>query len=167
MYKVGAIINTHGIKGEVKVKRTGDFAERFEVGNELFYQNAADDTVTLLIKSSRMQNEIHLLGFDGLHSIDDVLPLKSTTLYIKNAQLTELSEHEFYYHEIIGCKVTTTCGQTLGVVEAILSPGANDVWVVKTPEGTEHLIPYIADVVKEVDVNDKTILIELMEGLID
>lgn len=167
MYKVGAIVNTHGIKGEVKVKRTSDFAERFEVGNELFFKNAQGEDVTLLIKSSRMQNEIHLLGFDGFDSIDAVLPLKNTTLYIKNAQLTELSEHEFYYHEIIGCKVTTTCGQTLGEVESILSPGANDVWIVKTPEGKEHLIPYIADVVKEIDINDKTILIELMEGLID
>lgn len=167
MYKVGAIINSHGIKGEVKVKRTGDFANRFETGNELFYKNADHDAVTLIIKTSRMQNEIHLLSFEGFESINDILSLKGTTLYIKDAQQTELSEHEFYYREIIGCTVETTCGQTLGVVESILSPGANDVWVVKSADGQEYLIPYIAEVVKTVDVAKKSILIELMEGLID
>lgn len=167
MYKVGAIINTHGIKGEVKVKRTSDFAERFEVGNDIFYKDTDQNDIVLTIKSSRMQKEIHLLSFEGFESINDVLSLKGTTLYIKDAQQTELDEHEFYYREIIGCTVKTTCGQTLGIVESILSPGANDVWVVKSTDGKEYLIPYIADVVKTVDVNEKSILIELIEGLID
>lgn len=167
MFKVGAIINTHGVKGEAKVKRTGDFAERFDVGNKLYYKDKTNDLHTLTIESSRMQGEIHLLRFDGIDSMDAIIPLKGTTLYIKEEQLTDLSENEFYYHEIIGCTVLTDDGMTLGKIESILSPGANDVWVVKSPEGKEHLIPYIADVVKKVDIHEKLVTITLMEGLID
>lgn len=167
MYKVGAIINTHGVRGETKVKRTSDFAERFAVDSELFYENKSGIVKTLTVQSSRMQGEIHLLKFTGFDSMDDVIPLKGTTLYIKDAQLTELRENEYYYHEIIGCRVQTNEGDEIGIIESILSPGANDVWVVKAKDGKEHLIPYIEDVVKKVDVETKQVYITLMEGLLD
>ena len=67
-------------------------------------------------------------------------------------QLQELEEGEYYLHEIVGCKVVTTAGEELGTVKEILSPGANDVWVVKGERGKEHLIPYIEDIVKKVDI---------------
>ena len=60
----------------------------------------------------------------------------------------------------------STSGDELGVVKEILSPGANDVWVVKAPRGKEHLIPYIEDIVKKVDIAQKEIIIEPMEGLL-
>jgi 16S rRNA processing protein RimM len=62
--------------------------------------------------------------------------------------------------------VATTGGEEIGKVTEILSPGANDVWVIKSPGGKEILIPYIEDVVKKVDVKEKVILIEPMEGLL-
>lgn len=167
MFTVGAIINTHGVKGEAKVKRTGDFTERFDVGNKLYYKDQTNDLHTLTIETSRMQGEIHLLSFVGLDSMDAIIPLKGTTLYIKEEQLTDLGENEYYYHEIIGCTVTTDDGIILGKIDSILSPGANDVWIVKSAEGKEYLIPYIADVVKKVDVQEKCVTITLMEGLID
>lgn len=167
MFTVGAIFNTHGLKGEVKVKLLGDFEERFYKGNTLYYKNEANEDIELLITGYRTQKEAYLLRFEGLDSIDDVLGLKGKTLYIKEQQLTELGEHEFYYHEIIGCTVYSTENEEIGIVDSILTPGANDVWVVKNKAQQEILIPYIEDVVKEVNVGDKQIIIEVMEGLLD
>ncbi|GAT42148.1 16S rRNA processing protein RimM [Listeria monocytogenes] len=93
--------------------------------------------------------------------------MKEGVLKIKEAQLTDLEENEFYFHEIIGCIVVTTDGEELGEITEILTPGANDVWVVKGSDKKEKLIPYIADVVKEININDKKITIEVMEGLLD
>lgn|SRR5690625_646581 len=166
MFVVGKIINTHGIKGEVKVKRITDFEERFQVG-ETVYIEIDKEELPLTIDGYRKHKNNDLLHFEGYNSINDVEHFKGISLYIKEAQLTELEENEFYYHEIIGCTVETTTGEFIGVIDHILSPGANDVWVVKNEAGKEMLIPYIEQVVKEVHVNDKKVIIELMEGLLD
>ena len=78
-----------------------------------------------------------------------------------------MEEGEYYYHEIIGCKVVTEEGQELGLVSEVLTPGANDVWVVSLPKGKQLLLPVIDDVILNVDIANKTIRIHLMEGLME
>jgi 16S rRNA processing protein RimM len=80
--------------------------------------------------------------------------------------LAELEENEYYFHQIVGCSVITDEGETLGTITEILTPGANDVWVVKTPAGKEILLPVIDDVVLDVDVDQQQVKIHLMEGLL-
>ncbi|MNR53947.1 Ribosome maturation factor RimM [compost metagenome] len=78
-----------------------------------------------------------------------------------------LEEGEYYYHEIIGCKIVTEEEQELGLVSEVLTPGANDVWVVSLPKGKQLLLPVIDDVILKVDIPNKTIRIHLMEGLME
>lgn len=167
MFIVGKIVNTHGLKGEVKVKRITDFEERFHIGSTVYLKNKDGEITPLKIICFRTHKNHDLLQFENYDDIEAVEPLKGKTLYIKKEQLTPLDEGEFYYHEIIGCKMYTLDGQYIGEIESILTPGANDVWVVKNDEGKEYLIPYIEDVVKEVNINEKKVFIELMEGLLD
>lgn len=167
MYIVGEIINTHGIKGEVKVKQVTDFTERFAVGNTLYYATEMNEMIPLTIQLARRQQALYLLLFEQFDSLDDVVFLKGKTLYIKEEQLTPLATGSYYYHEIIGCTMYTTTGEKIGEVVSILSPGANDVWIVEDEKKQEHFIPYIPPVVKEVDIDEKKIVIELMEGLIE
>lgn len=167
MFIVGKIVNTHGLKGEVKVKRITDFEERFHVGSTVYIKNKDNEAIPLIIASFRTHKNHDLLQFEEYDSIEAVEPLKGATLYIKTEQLTPLEPGEFYFHEIIGCKMYTLDGEYIGEIESILTPGANDVWVVKNESGKEILIPYIDDVVKEVNIEEKKVLIELMEGLID
>jgi 16S rRNA processing protein RimM len=91
---------------------------------------------------------------------------KEGILKVPDSQLGELEENEYYFHEIIGCTVTTVSGEELGKVSEILTPGANDVWVIKGKGGKEILIPYIEDVVLKVDIKEKQITIEPLEGLL-
>lgn len=167
MYKIGKIINTHGVQGEVKVKQLTDFVERFYEGNKVYIQNESGDYDRLTIESFRIHKQFILLSFESLQSLSDAEKMKNAYLYIKDNQLTPLEEGEYYYHEIIGCTVKTNDGQYIGEVDHILSPGANDVWVVHNKDGNEFLIPYIEPVVKRVDIDHKTIYIEPMEGLLD
>lgn len=167
MYNVGKIVNTHGIRGEVKVVRITDFEERFHEGNTVYAVKNNGEMIELVIDGHRKHKGFDLLHFEGKNNINDVEHLKGCYLKITESQQTDLGENEFYYHEIIGCSVFTTSGEKIGVVKEILSPGANDVWVTKRPKGKDVLIPYIEDVVKEVNIEDKKITIELMEGLLD
>ncbi|WP_331713901.1 ribosome maturation factor RimM [Lentibacillus sp. JNUCC-1] len=144
-----------------------DFDDRFEVGNTVYAVLPNNSSLELKIDQHRVHKGFDILHFSGYDNINDVEHLKGSLLKIKASQLTELEEGEYYFHDIIGCTVWTTDGQELGTIKEILSPGANDVWVIKPEKGKDILIPYIGDVVKDVDVANKRIEIELMEGLLD
>ncbi|KAA1036944.1 ribosome maturation factor RimM [Macrococcus equipercicus] len=161
---VGKIVNMHGIKGEVRVLSESDFTkERFQPGHELIIQSGKEETV-VKIKSYRTHKNFHLLTFDGLLNINAVEQYKGADVFQELEEVEiALAEHEYYYHDIIGCTVFNE-GEPIGRVTDIFETGANDVWVVKGDK--EHLIPYIADVVKKVDVDNKTIEIEAMDGLL-
>jgi len=91
--------------------------------------------------------------------------MKGGFLKVPESHLGVLAENEYYFHEIIGCMVQTMEGEELGVITEILTPGANDVWVVKGKNKEELLIPYIEEVVMKVDIKEKLVIIEPMEGL--
>ncbi len=166
-FNVGKIVNTHGIRGEVRVISKTDFAdERYKVGNVLFlFMPGSKGPIELTVKSHRKHKNFDLLTFEGFENINDVEKFRDGIIKVPESQLGNLEEDEYYYHEIIGCQVFTAEGEEIGKVTEILSPGANDVWVIKSKAGKEILIPYIEDVVKKVDVKDKVIIIEPMEGL--
>ncbi|MFD1018159.1 ribosome maturation factor RimM [Thalassobacillus hwangdonensis] len=167
MFNVGKIVNTHGIRGEVKVLRITDFEERFEPGQCLYLSKEGIAEKELIIETHRQHKGFDLIKFEGHPNINDVEGYKNGMLRIKEDQLTDLEEDEFYYHEIIGCEVKLQDGTVIGDVKEILSPGANDVWVVKRKGEKDALIPYIEDVIKEVDIESGTIIIEPLEGLLD
>src|SRR5690625_2697036 len=167
MFTIGKIINTHGIKGEVKVKQITDFIERFNKGSTVYLIDQDDEAHQLEIDGLRTQKNLLLLHFTGYNTIEAVESFKGLSLKIKENQLTDLEENEYYYYEIIGCSVYTMDGEEIGIIDSILSPGANDVWVIKDNQKKDILIPYIEEVVKIVDVENKRVIIEPMEGLLE
>jgi 16S rRNA processing protein RimM len=171
-FNVGKIVNTHGVRGEVRVISKTDFPEvRYQKGNVLYLeQSERQEKLPLTITSYRKHKQFDLLTFEGYENINQVEAFKGGLLKISEDQLSEehLSEGEFFYHQIIGCVVFTDEGEELGKVTEILSPGANDVWVVQPEKSKKQLlIPYIDEVVKEVDINAEKIIIHVIEGLLE
>ncbi|WP_347550371.1 ribosome maturation factor RimM [Pseudalkalibacillus hwajinpoensis] len=165
---VGKIVNTHGVRGEVRVISRTDFPEeRYAVGSRLYlFKN--DEPVGLTVSSHRKHKQFDLLTFEGYHNINEVEHMKEGILKIMEDQGGQLEEEEFYYRDIIGLEVYTEENEFLGKVKEILSPGANDVWVVQSAGGGKDLLlPYIAQVVKKVDLTEAKITVHLMEGLRD
>ncbi|MGM0844575.1 MAG: ribosome maturation factor RimM [Bacillota bacterium] len=167
-FNVGKIVNTHGVKGEVRVISRTDFPdERYKKGNMLYlFVEQGRAPVELTVESHRKHKNFDLLTFVGYTDISMVESFKDGIVKIDETQLGDLKEGEFYFYEIIGCTVKTADGVEIGSITEILTPGANDVWVVKGAKGKEILIPYIDDVVKEIDIDSKTIVIEPLEGLL-
>ena len=164
--EVGQIVNTHGIKGEVKVKSNSDFTEtRFQPGEVLTVKHNNNE-IQLTVTSYRVHKGFHMLKFKDINNINEVEQYKGDFLYQeRDHEDIELAENEFYYSDIIGCTVFDDEETPIGRVINIFETGANDVWVVKGDK--EYLIPYIADVVKVIDIENKTIHITPMEGLLD
>ncbi|MDG4655911.1 ribosome maturation factor RimM [Ectobacillus antri] len=166
-FNVGKIVNTHGIRGEVRVISRTDFPEeRYKVGNILYIWREKNEPLPVTITSHRRHKNFDLLTFEGYTNVNEVEVFKGSILKVPDSQLGELPENEYYYHEIIGCTVVTEDGEELGKIKEILAPGANDVWVVKLANGKEAYIPYIEQVVLKVDVKEKMVTIHLMEGLL-
>ncbi|WP_017813644.1 ribosome maturation factor RimM [Paenibacillus shenyangensis] len=166
---VGKIVNTHGIRGELKIYPNTDFPEvRFAVGNKLQMINEETGASQQVeVQTSRLQKNMYVIRFKGFGNINEVEKYKGWVLKVSKNDTVDLEEDEYYFHEIIGCEVITDEGQSLGVITEILTPGANDVWVVKPAKGKDILIPYIHDVVLDINVEDKKITIHVMEGLLE
>ncbi|SER05830.1 16S rRNA processing protein RimM [Gracilibacillus ureilyticus] len=166
--KVGKIVNTHGIKGEIKVVRITDFDNRFDIGTTLYIkQNGTNELIKVEVDGHRQHKQFDLIHLKGFDNINDVEKYKGSLLVVDKEQLEELEDNEFYYFEIIDCDVYTTGEKYIGKVKEILSPAANDVWVVRDENNKDILIPYIEPVVKKVDITEKKIIIEPMEGLLE
>lgn len=168
-YHVGKIVNTHGTRGELKIIPQTDFPEvRFAKGSKLYAfvpESANGEAVT--VESARFHKGTYIVKLKEFHDINQILRFKGGSLKVDESELVDLEEDEYYYHEIVGCEVFSEEGERLGVVKEILSPAANDVWVAKREKGRDLLIPVIDDVVREVDVDNKRIVIHVMEGLLD
>lgn len=164
--EVGQIVNTHGIKGEVKVKSHSDFTDvRFQKGETLTIEQPGKAPIELVVASYRMHKGLHMLKFEGIDNINDIEHLKGQTLLQEREhEDIVLAENEYYYSDIIGCTVFDD-ETPVGRVTEIFETGANDVWVVKGEK--EYLIPYIEEVVRDVDVKGKRIQITPLEGLLD
>lgn len=169
LFTVGKIVNTHGIRGEVKVVPHTDFADqRFAPKSKLLIVTEKGSKIDVSVETSRSHKNMYILKFKELHGINEVEKYKDSLLKITADLQEELPENEYYFHEIIGCKVLTDedPAEELGTISEILTPGANDVWVVKTPQGKEVLLPAIPDVVLDVDKEAKLVRVHLMEGLL-
>ena len=166
--KVGKIVNTHSLKGEVKVISSTDFEEeRFKKGSKLLITRGNQLIREVVVQSYRNHKNFLLVKFEGIYSVEEAEKLKNLQIKIDSDEVGELEENEFYFHQIIGCEVFDENDKNLGEIIDILTPGANDVWVIKGENGKEILIPYIEDVVKKIDITNKKVNIEVMEGLID
>lgn len=167
-FKVGKIVNTQGLQGELRVLSVTDFAdERFKKGSQLSIFSEQDEhLLDVEVASHRKQKNFDIVKFKGLYHINDVEKYKGTVLKVAETNLSELAEDEFYYHEIIGLDVYED-EVLIGKISEILQPGANDVWVVKRQGKKDLLLPYIPPVVLNVDVEGKRVDVSLMEGLDD
>ncbi|MEG0294702.1 ribosome maturation factor RimM [Enterococcus sp.] len=165
---VGKIVNTHGIRGEVRVISQTDFPEeRYKKGGKLTLFKQGMQPLELTITNHRKHKNFDLLTFEGYPNINDVEVFRDGILKVSEHDLTDLEENEFYYYEIIGLPVFDEKGVLLGEMKEIIQTGANDVWVIGKKGKKDILLPYIESVVKNVDLDAEEIHVEIPEGLID
>lgn len=165
---VGKIVNTQGLKGEVRVISQTDFPEeRYKKGSILTLFQDGKAPVELEINSHRKHKNFDIVTFVGHPSINDVEKYRDGILKVKKDDIQDLSGDEYYYHQIIGLVVVDETGTEIGKIKEILAPGANDVWVVQRKGKKDVYLPYIDSVVKAINLENGTVTVELMEGLID
>lgn len=163
--EIGQIVNTNGLKGFLKVKPLTDDITRFE-DLETIYIQKAKELIEFKIQDVKYNKNMVLLKLEGIDDITEAEKYKNCYIKINREDAVELEEDSYFIVDIIGSEVFTEEGEDLGKVVDVLQTGSNDVYTVKTLDGKEILLPAIEDVIKNVDIENKKIVIHLMEGLI-
>ena len=164
---IGRISAPHGIRGEVKVEVLTDFPERFKSGAHVYLGAGSEDLETRPVKiiAARPHKGGYLIRLDVVPDRNAAELMRDRYLLIPEAEAMPLGDHENYLHDLIGLRVQTTDGQQLGELKEVLFTKANDVYVVHGPDG-EVLLPAIRDVVLQVDLPARRMIVALPEGLL-
>jgi 16S rRNA processing protein RimM len=157
---VGRITKVHGLRGEVVVQVFSDNPDRFAPGSSVFVEDGRE----LVIRSVRPGPRT-LVAFEGIPDRDAAESLSGATLVVPASMLPALPEGEFWPHQLIGCAVVTESGRSLGAIADVIPNPANDLWAAVDEAGNETLVPAIRQVVVEVNVDDRRVLVRDVPGL--
>lgn len=163
--RVGVISSTHGVKGEVKVYPTTDDPNRFKDLKNLIL-DTGKEMLPLEIEGVKFFKQMVILKFKGIDNINDIEKYRGRDLLITRDQAVKLEEDEYFIFDLIDSEVFTEDGSKLGILTEILTTAANDVYVIKTEEGKEVLLPSIKECILNVNTEEKKITVHLMKGLI-
>ncbi len=165
---VGQIVGAHGLNGELKVEAYSDFPERFAPGATLYL---GEDLEKVQIATVRPHKTNLLVNLDEIGNRNEAEDVRGLWLYVPEADAAELEEGQYWVHDIIGLQVVTVDGMQVGKITDVMATGANDVYVVRPAGdingGRDVLLPAIADVVEQVDLQNGLMIVRLLEGLID
>lgn len=165
LIKVGKIVGTHGYKGTVKAIPLTDFPERFQPQKQ-FIVTRGKEMLELTLQSCGIHRGLLLLKFAEINSLEEADRYKDSFIHVEMKDLFVLPEGHYYQFELLGMDVEDLEKGFLGKLTEILETGANDVYVVQSEQYGEILIPAIDQVIRQVDVRQKRMLVQLLPGLL-
>lgn len=162
---VGKIINTHGIKGEVKIYPYTDEVKRFSDFRILYLGNKK---LKVEVESVKYHKGIVIMKFKNLNDINEVILYKDEIIYIDYESRISLPENHYFIFDLLECEVVDLAGKTLGYISDVLEFASNDVYTVRDNKNNkEYLIPAVKEFIKEVNISEKRIIIDPIEGMIE
>lgn len=164
--QVGIITSTHGIRGEVKVFPTTDDTGRFKKLKQVILDTGKEE-LALSIESVKFFKQFVILKFKGIDNINEIECYRTRPLYVTRENAVPLGKNEYFIADLIGIKVIDEEEKEFGTLKDVLATGANDVYVIVRPDGSEVLAPAIRECILSVDTEKGVMKIHLMKGLIE
>lgn len=163
--ELGKIVNTSGLKGLLKIVPYTDDITRFD-DLETIYVEKDKKLTKFNIEMVRYHKNMVIMKLKGIDDINDAEQYKNTYIKILRSDLKKLPKDTYYIIDLIGLEVYEEQGKLLGKLEDIYNTGSNDIYVVKDDLGKSLLLPAISDVIKQISLEEKKIIVHLIEGLI-
>ena len=163
--EIGQIVNTFGIKGMVKVKPFTDNIERFNNLEKIYIKNKSGQT-EYKIQEVKYHKNMVLIKFEGIENPEQADLLRNSYLIVDREKEEPLEPGRYYIVDMIGLDVFTDDNEYLGKLEDIYNTGSNDIYVVKNELGKQVLLPAIEDVIKNIDMDNKKVIVHLIPGLV-
>lgn len=166
LLRVGVITTTHGVRGEVKVFPTTDDPQRFKKLKNVILDDGKQQ-LDLEITSVKFFKNMVILKFKGLDNMNDVEKFKQADLLVTRENAVKLKPGEYFIADLIGLQGISDEGEDLGELTDVIQTGANDVYVFSKEGAEDLLVPKIPDCVKEINLEEGTVLVHLLPGLRD
>ena len=164
LLQVGVITSTHGIRGEVKVFPTTDDPNRFRKLKQVILDTGKEQLEMEIASVKFFKNQV-IVKFKGIDDINDVEKYRKAGIYVTRENAVPLGENEYFIADLIGLRVISDEEEELGVIDDVLQTGANDVYIVKKEQTPDLLIPAIKDCIKNVNIEEGTMIVHLLPGL--
>lgn len=164
---VGEVIRPHGVRGELRVRILTEYPERLHLHTHFYLAHpaSAERVRRYAVEKMRFHRDVLLLKLEGCNDRTTAETLRGMLVQIPLEDAVPLEEGEYYLFQLLGVEVETESGEWLGRVVEVLETGANDVYVVRGPRG-EVLVPAIGEVVRQLDLAAKRMVIHLLPGLL-
>lgn len=164
--KVGQIVNTQGIRGDLRVYPLTDYKERFEELDGLYLEDHLEEK--MYIDKVKYKNNLVVLKLKGIDSMDDAEKLKTKYLLIEKVEARKLPEDTYLVADLIGLKVYSENNEIIGTLKDVILANGNDIYEIKSHDHPEKtiLIPAVGEFIKEVDL-EKGIIVNVIEGLLE
>lgn len=164
LLEIGQIVNSYGIKGFLKVVPFTDDVTRYD-NLKTIYIERNKKLQEMEIEEVKYHKNLVLLKLKGIDDINDTLQFKNCYIKIDRQDAVELPDDTYFIVDLIDMEVYTDDEKILGRIVDVFPTGSNDVYVVKDELGKQTLLPAIGDVIKNVDVPNKKMIVHLIEGL--
>lgn len=164
--RIGVISSSHGVRGEAKIYPTTDDINRFKKLKTCLLDTGRGE-LELHVKSVKFFKGMPIVKFDEINSIDELMPYKGHDLLVTRDQAVKLKKNEYFICDLIGLHVVTDEGEDFGELTEVMQTGANDVYIVRRPDGKEVLLPVIKECILDVDLEKQQVTAHIMPGLLD
>lgn len=161
---IGQIINIHGFKGEVKVYPLTDDVSRFKKVKEIFVEEN-NQLIKYVVEEIKFQSNVLIMKLKGIDTEEAANKLRNCYIKVDRKSAVKLPKDTYFICDLIDLEVYDEEGLLLGKIKDVLQTGSNDVYVVQT-EGKDILIPALKEVVREIDIRNRKLVVSLPEGLI-
>jgi len=167
-FEVGKIVNTHGVRGEVKVIPLTDEPKRYNKLKSAYISDKISENMQkYTFEGVKYHKNFVILKIKDINNANEAEKLKGKFIIINREDAVKLPKDSFFICDLINCEVYDENANKLGVLVDVLQTGSNDVYVVRRENKKDILIPALKSEVKEVSIEDKKITVDLPQGLVD
>lgn len=159
---IGQVVNVVGLKGELKVYHYSDYKERFEELEKIYLENDLYH-----IAGVRYQKEIVILKLKGIDDRSEAEKHKGENIYIDKSDVRVLPEETYYIFDLIGLSVIEENGKCLGKISDVIKNSAQDLYEVESENKDKFLIPAVEEFILKIDMENRTMTVRLIEGLME
>lgn len=166
MFLVGTIVGTFGNKGDFKVTPLINPPDYLLEISSVFIESQDNKKQEFKVLRVKKHKNVYLMTLEGIDDMNVAEDLSGLQIYLPSIEFKELQKNEYYYHDLQGLTVYTESGEIVGKVDHV-TKGGNDILVIKDEDGKEIMVPFVDEIVPEVNLIEKTITINTIEGLIE
>ena len=166
MFLIGTIVGTFGNKGDIKINPSISPDDYLVEVKSIFVEDENGTKQEFTVIRAKKHKNVYIFTLEGIDDMNVAENLSGLSVYLPTLDFIELNENEYFYHELEGLSVYSTDGNLIGKVDHIMKSG-NDILVIKDENGKEIMVPFADELVPEVNLKEKTITVNAIEGLIE